>query len=346
MKEPSRQAGRLQNIQVLRGVAGILVLLSHLGSLGSVFPFLPVFNGHHGILGVDLFFVISGFIMAYTTRNSWGEVGKFAVNRALRVYPLWWLCLMVEAPETFRYLIGHWDVYGSYYLKAFFLIPASTPRGDLYPPLVVGWTLIYEMFFYAVFACLMLTQQQWLTIKLAVILAAAYGLGLALPESDASKFLRNPIYLEFVLGVAIAETLYAGLLRRWLVALLLIASPLAWQFLSLGEAFRPIYYGIPALAIVALALYLEGSERSWLRPFERLGDISYSLYLTHGIVLMSVAPYLEPVAKALPSWISIAALFSISIGVAWLVYSGFEKPLDRSVRWLRKKKWTSTRSAY
>jgi len=171
---------KLESIQGLRGIAALLVLLFHMASFqrqmarGNTDD-IALVSGiwDNGWAGVDLFFVISGFIMVYVTRDSgrhFKDIGHFLVSRVTRIYPLWWVCAGIMT-------LYFWVTYGmpaapdrvadsheamSYAAKSFMLIPQQAE-----PILGLGWTLIHEMFFYLIFACLLFLPRKYLPLALA-----------------------------------------------------------------------------------------------------------------------------------------------------------------------------------
>jgi peptidoglycan/LPS O-acetylase OafA/YrhL len=318
----------LANIQALRALAAIFVMLAHVGSLSAYHAYFPKIDFlHHGIFGVDLFFVISGFIMVYITSERWSGVGSFLAARALRIYPLWWLCLLVLAPEIIPYLLGKPD--GWYYVASFFLVPAPIGSGELYPPIVQGWTLSYELMFYLVFGLLMLTGRRYIAAKVAITLLALFGAGF-LSSGTPHKFFTNAIFLEFAFGVAIGEAFVSNRLRLWYVVPLSIAAAVGWYFKQpIVEDFRLLYYGAPAAALVIVALLAERANIVAPKPIEFLGDASYSLYLSHVTVIMAVAPWL---AWA-PFYMAFPIVICAALAVSALLYLGFERPIHQASRW-------------
>lgn len=266
--------------------------------------------------------------MVYTTREAWGAPGSFLAKRAYRIYPLWWLCLFIQAPEILRYFTGFWDEYGPYYIKAVLLFPASTNRGDLYPPLVVGWTLIYEMLFYIVFAASMLFPRRWMLPIVSTSLVGLLVLGNLLPaNTDAAKFLGNPIYLEFLLGMAVGRLLLTGKLSRSVAIAATILGLASLAFIKMGDHFRVLYYGLPAVAVLAWALVLPSVKGALRHPLVLLGDASYALYLSHGLVIMALAGFLQKNPDFMPVWAGLAALIIVPILAGITLHFAVERPL-------------------
>ena len=155
--------GRLIGIQYLRGIAAILVVLSHAEGMANQDKYFgtKAWNGilHQGSLGVSLFFVISGFIIAYVAlaENTLAprlNIVRFLKKRAVRILPFMWICIIGYA--ILRYL-GRGSFYPTLYIRAMVLWPI----GEISPNVI--WTLRHEMLFYFVFSVSMLVT--WRTLK-------------------------------------------------------------------------------------------------------------------------------------------------------------------------------------
>lgn len=338
---------KLLNIQALRGIAAFAVMLAHLGSLGGLVSGLPTFRASVGVFGVDVFFVISGFIMYHVTGRSWGRPIPFMASRAWRIYPLWWVCLIIEVPWILRYLLGRLDEYFAYIARSFFLIPALSPSNELYPPLVPGWTLIYEMAFYLVFAGIMLSARKNVAVKLAAVFSLAYIAGVTMPLDAALRaMLTNPIYAEFIYGVLIGEAVSRGLLDKRMLSLLCVIAGFVIVLQhnvdmgpsGTGWPMRFLAFGLPAAAIVSLGIWLEGLGCVPPRWLVFLGDASYSLYLTHDLMLNKAPAMFAHVGIHLSGWGGLLALALVTIAVALTVHFFFEKPLWHLPRLLSSRK--------
>jgi exopolysaccharide production protein ExoZ len=260
-----RDAMKLRSIQVLRAVAALAVLIHHSVSVITVDSEFRI-----GAAGVDLFFVISGFIMA--TIGPGRTPTQFIADRAWRILPLWWIAifpwLVVKRPDlaAIASSLALWPIYGgSFHL----------------PVLGVGWTLCFEMLFYAAFAAA-LASRWWIPI-------GAFALFLIAPKggSAALAYLGSPMILEFLFGVMIARlpriaAIGLPLILASLVALAL--SPVGFYDAMTGSAAleRMLHWGIPAALIVYGSLSLE--RRFASAAFDApvfLGNASYSIYLFH-----------------------------------------------------------------
>jgi peptidoglycan/LPS O-acetylase OafA/YrhL len=218
---------KIQNLQALRGVAVLLVLLRHVAVMEAKYGrhchLLPDFVSA-GTAGVDLFFVISGFIMVETSRGRHqtpGAFGDFLYRRATRIYPLYWifslavLCVWVVQPSWVNSSAGsRVDLAAS-----FLLLPQS-----LLPLLGQGWTLTHEIYFYLGFAFSLLLPARRLPCFLgawaAGLLVGWWLVWPHLPTTGlaAIRLVFHPLTAEFLLGGASALLVRATSLRAAVVS--------------------------------------------------------------------------------------------------------------------------------
>jgi len=219
----------LVSIQVLRAVAALAVTVAHTYPLvGLEFGIANYPTLITGAAGVDLFFVISGFIMVYASEDLFEQQGAprtFLLRRIIRIVPLYWLVTTVLlAYMLLRY--GSPQEHSSRTIAAsYFFIPTSNAAGaPITPFLAVGWTLNYEMFFYLVFAFGLLLRRAAAVIILSVLLIAfgLWGRQLSLPLS--LSILADPIILEFVFGMLVALAYREGIKLPKAAALALIVA--------------------------------------------------------------------------------------------------------------------------
>ena len=273
-------------IQYLRAVAAGLIAFQH--AMGI--PVFAHYAAHFGTVGVDLFFVISGFIMWTTTETSRRGPVRFWLARLVRIVPLYWafttlyLAAALITPESFY--VVHLEA--AHIIKSYLFVPAMHPNiGLIAPVYTLGWTLNYEMFFYLLFGlCLLVPwpRLRFSVLAVAFLLLVAGGL-LVQPQGAVARTYTDPIMLEFLAGVMLA--ILAPLLMRYgtIAGLLLLAGAVMWVAVVYGYGFVPdriVSHGIPAVAAVAGALMIERAARArpsrfWLM----LGDASYSIYLAH-----------------------------------------------------------------
>lgn len=310
--------------------------------------------------GVDLFFVISGFIMVYASRRLFGRPGawsEFLRRRITRVAPLYWACTTLYlAILLAAHLKGDPRMPGAAATAASFLfIPyAGSGAGEgAFPVFDLGWTLNYEMFFYALFACAVgLRRGAAVALVLAALAALALWGALAHPASTALRFWTRPVILDFGLGAAVGAARSAGAawpanLRRAAFALgaaVFVLDPLRLYAGSgtVANGFpRVLQSGLPA-ALVLAALVLGPAPvvasprlRRGLAPFAAaavgLGNASYSLYLVHPFVLIAAEKLASKtaVAERIGYGTLTALIVAGSVVAARLAFKGVEEPLTR-----------------
>jgi exopolysaccharide production protein ExoZ len=348
---------QLNSIQALRGFAAISVLIAHLAGIEVKYAqdtLLPVWF-QIGFSGVDLFFVISGFVMVYVTREKLGQpaaLPEFVFARVWRIYPVYWLytCFGMLA---FLVLYGlPWDPTdlgqrdGIGHLLASF---ALWPQDGL-PVLITGWTLVHEMYFYLVFALLLLVPSRHVPVALGVwagLVFAGGALGWG-SYSALAALVFHPLTYEFLLGATVGLFWVKG--ARW-PALPCLMVALAWLVavffllpLSRPGGFpsgleRVLAFGPPSALLIMAALAFE-RDKGWQVPrwMIRLGDWSYSLYLSHILVLSAIArffwtPLMTP--GPLDNLLAHLTMAAASIVFAGLAYRLFEAPVMAAGRWMR-----------
>ncbi len=344
---------KLSNIQALRGIAALLVVFTHLPSMEIKHggdSILPAFI-RFGISGVDLFFVISGFIMVYVTWESSRSIRssfKFLFARLTRIYPIYWLIaiLVFIAWKLYPDLMS-FDPRVTSLWKSFLLWPDIT-----FPMLKVAWTLIHELYFYTVFAFILLLPRRFLMPAAFIWMAIVFGGNQAgwNKQSPEMAIIFHPLTAEFFLGAvagyifkrfgaAVARpTLIAGVLM-WLSALYYLSTSLApTEYPTDWE--RVLYFGLPSVFIIyGIAALEHRGMYEFPRWCSTFGDWSYSLYLSH-ILTLSVLGYAwRPIASA-GIWdniLIIPVLVIGSIAVSGLLWYGFERPALRGFKAARER---------
>ncbi|WP_062205987.1 acyltransferase [Aureimonas sp. AU12] len=334
----------IANLQTLRGIAAFLVVLFHVtdsaGRLGAD-AVLPAFPAGAG--GVDLFFVISGFIIWTTTRGIRAPTpGGFLLRRLVRVVPLYWLLTLLLANVAILRpdLLGATVIELRHFLASLVFLPWPHPTFGLYNPfLVVGWTLNYEMAFYGLFALvLLLPERRHLGAAIVALVALVVTGRLVRPEGIAG-FYSDPIVLEFALGLAVGGFYTAG--ARIGAGASAAAALCGAALLLLGPLLGPpearvLTAGLPAAMLVAGAVFFERARGPLRIPgLARLGDASYSLYLTHLLTLPLVQIVWRktmPAAAGASAFGFVAAAVIACIGVAILCHRLAERPLAALLR--------------
>jgi len=319
------------SIQYLRAVAALFVVFHH---ARNPHPWLygGLANYGNGQAGVDVFFVISGFIM-YTAARSEPAV-EFARRRLVRIVPLYWIATLFAF-----FILGHRDPQVSvsqnttHLLLSLFFVPHFSPNRGLaiFPYLVPGWTLVYEMFFYVLFAIgLSIGSLQRFLITSVLVLSA---LGMLYTGQNAIVMTyTDAILLEFLAGFLIAR-FSDVLVSRWSAALLPLGA-VALLIVDPAAGPRPLIWGVPACCVVigALALERNGIKRQHsILLF--LGNASYSIYLFQIIGINAAARIIQKLPISGPVQLIAMVIASIAGAcvVGGLIHIFIEKPVTRFI---------------
>jgi exopolysaccharide production protein ExoZ len=331
-------------IQALRAVAALLVVLFHAFETWGerVDPAAPGVNWGNGAAGVDIFFVISGFVMVVSSRRLADRPGGWLIflrHRIVRIVPLYWLLTTVKilAVVALGGLVLRTGLDFNFVAGSFLFLPVTDSAGHFRPVLPVGWTLTYEFLFYLLFAAA-------LAIGVDVLVVAIPGLGLiavaALARTQAWPawtILFDTIVLEFVFGVVLARWTQRGFRLAPAIATALVLAGFAGILtISLGsENLRVLTWGIPAFAIVAGAVSLEPLvARRLPRWMLTLGDASYSIYLSHGFVLPTLMLVIGSMVwpGLWTEGLTIVFCLLLSSIAGWAVFVWIENPMLRILR--------------
>jgi exopolysaccharide production protein ExoZ len=331
-------------IQALRAIAALLVVLYHAFDMWGlrIDPAAPGVSWGNGAAGVDIFFIISGFVMVISSRRLLDQPRAWSVflrHRIVRIVPLYWLSTTAKlfAVLLFAGVALRTGLDFDYVARSYLFFPVVDSAGHFRPVIPVGWTLTYEFLFYLLFAVA-------LALRVDVLRIVVPGLGLfaivALSRTinwPDWTILFDTIVLEFVFGVVLGKVTQQGSrLPPALAGVLVIAGFAAILALPLGpEHSRVLTWGLPAFAIVAGAVSLEPFVATALpRWLLALGDASYSVYLSHGFVL----PVLGLMVAA-TGWsgifsegFTIALCLVVSSIAGWIVFMLIESPMLRVLK--------------
>ncbi|WP_374469151.1 acyltransferase family protein [Phenylobacterium sp.] len=323
------QRTTLVGIQYLRALAALLVLVAHARN-PRPWLFNPL-TGWDFTAGVEIFFVISGVIMFAAARDD--SPLEFARRRVIRVVPLYWLATL-----SFVAWLAYRDLdlpSGRDLALSLLMIPheSESYTGHIWPVLVPGWTLNYEMFFYGVFALGLAVRRVAAFSMGALVLAVTAGFVLS-PDQAVLKTYTSPILLAFLAGLIIAwaRDRVAGFDRAWplapLGAVVLAAHFTPWVLLPKLAVI------VASGALVAGVMALETRLRDRpVRPALALADASYAIYLFHTLVLAVV--YWRGKPLPLDGWPQFLVLMALGIGlsiaVGLAIHRWLERPLLRKL---------------
>ena len=321
----------IQSLQVFRGFAALAVVAHHaVLSTGAFVGAVPAEIGSilgGGYLGVDFFFVLSGFIIMYTHMSdspSIGNVRRYVAKRLVRIYPPY-LPLSIGMLLLYAALPGVSESGGRDYslLSSLLLLPADLP-----PALSVAWTLVHEMQFYAVFLLFYLSGR-WLAGFFVLWAVVILFSNITFTPTGWARYPLSLMNIEFMFGVLAAwivtrsgsDVIPAGWLAAGAtlaIAMLAWISPDNLRFVRLAFAF-----GL-ALIMVGFALLEKSRTLPWPATLLLLGDASYSIYLIHNPLLsvtQRVAGKLE-----LGSLVALLAGVVISVFAGLIYYMLIERP--------------------
>lgn len=332
--------GRYVCLEVGRGVAACLVAAYHASNM-IVWSGLSAARPFGGLMGdfnagVDFFFVLSGFLVSWV---HWSDIGhasqlpRYVSRRFARIYPTYWVVLLpLIAADV---LAGrHTDL--SRIITSVFLLPSSE-----HPILGVAWSLVFEIFFYLIFAALLRFGRSVLLLfpiwAAAILWYSITGKSGGFP----ANFVFNPYNIEFILGVGAAAISRQFLIRHAgpvaLAGLAVFGAMMLFHIgvrLRFGALLACGVYGLAAAMIICGLVELErrGAIRvpAWLGA---LGGASYAIYLVHPVVYSSGMHVLRPyVARLSPGFVTIGfTLAGILTGVLFHMF--IEK---RVIRWSRR----------
>jgi exopolysaccharide production protein ExoZ len=332
-------------IQILRGIAATAVIFSHFqSSLFKIFgPDVSTLTMHTGSAGVDLFFVISGFVMVYASERLFGQAGAsrtFLLHRVVRIIPLYWLATTVYL--VLALVVPRFGKsYTSGLIVASYLFVPFAHEGYVQPVVGQGWTLNYEMFFYVLFAVALFGTRRTAVAICALALCGYVAIGhLIGPLPLALRYWSSPIVLEFVLGTGLALLYREGVKLPKSVGVALMAIGFAAIFVLSAlvagdDSYRMLTWGVPSALVIAGATLSEFSPTSALwRPAVLVGDASYALYLFHFFPVRGVLYFARWLRLDVVRfyWLLLALAVLCAIGVAIIVHYLFEKPATKFLR--------------
>jgi exopolysaccharide production protein ExoZ len=335
------QSRRIVSIQVCRGLAALLVVLAHIhGIEKNHFATNHLHLLGYGDLGVDVFFVISGIVIASVTTGKFGSprnAATFLYHRLARIFPIFWIFTTLTLLANKLAPLTASDTHPHPYslIASYLLIPSRLPM-----LLFQGWTLTFELYFYLAFTLLLLVPKRiapWL-LALWGIAIVALKIHIGLSPSPIVQLLTNPTVLEFLAGIVLFHIYRRSRLHPAAGLIFLTAS-----FLLLAEIIqhydfvaivnhpwqRPLLYGSFATLFLLGALELERTQLIRYLPFfASIGDWSYSIYLSHILVLGVVTRLITrifPHSAAL-TLITILGIPTVLL-VGYLSYTYIERPL-------------------
>ncbi|TDK39823.1 acyltransferase [Rhizobium deserti] len=325
----------LFSIQYLRALAALAVVIFHAGERSGVHFTI-------GAAGVDVFFVVSGFIMMAMSNSRPMRPSSFLRNRLLRIAPSYWAATILMIVGALVGLFPNLHIGLGHTIASFLFIPLPSPsNGQTWPVLVQGWTLNYEIFFYAVFAITLLAGARLRLVALAAVFGLLVLAGLLLqPENPIIAFYTAPVILEFVAGAAIAKLWRHGSLPPASVGIMLAVTAVAGfsAIQALKLEFDAWSCGPLAVMLVIGALSVETRGRLPNLPMlTYLGDASYSIYLWHTFAISIALKAGAVLGIPTPLLLSTGIVAGVLAGI--LAYESFERPMQFLLKGQRSALW-------
>jgi len=334
------------SIQILRGVAALSIVLFHVSEM-----LLQYTDGHGvfcrfaalwytGAAGVDLFFVISGFVMVQSTQGAFGQKGAgvvFMARRIIRIVPLYWMytaimLLLVLLPFTLKTHVFS----ASYTIKSLLFLPAINPTHGLDLPLLPqGWTLSYEMYFYLLFTLLLFFEKRFFLPVITALFLPSALVGLFFEIRDPLwKVVTSPLLLEFVFGCYLGRAVnHRTISRRGSLLLIFLALFLLFQVrgVTIDDQTRLFLWGLPAMLLAAGCVFL---EKQGMHHFPEvlvmIGNSSYSIYLSHIFVVLGAGTLAKNkvLVDGLPNDLFAVAAIALCILTGHLSFRLVEQPVS------------------
>lgn len=318
------------NVQYLRALAAIIVAFSHSAADVARLHGVQVDFPLPGPFGVEIFFVISGFIICHANLDRAGQGGaqvlRFLNGRFWRIVPFYWLCttLYLGVAMLAGGAVNRDSSSIAHIVASYGFLPWPAPDGRIGPVYALGWSLNFEMFFYAFFAAAMFLRPRWALTALTLFFLGLAALHPYFPEPGALAFWSSTYILEFVIGMWLSV-----LSRRiewrgpswafWPVALatLAIAAAVFQARHAAGQGEGVTLWSILfASTLVAAGVFLRPAG-DVARIFGRVGDSSYSLYLLHMFVIRAGVIVLGITGVYWPYPLTMLGLVAASCIVSW-----------------------------
>jgi peptidoglycan/LPS O-acetylase OafA/YrhL len=360
---------KLYSVQYLRAIAALMVVHCHAVDLqmlfGTSFQQKFFYLENFGAIGVDIFFVISGFIISFISRSENGTTAAkdFMLRRWIRVAPAYYVASAILFCVFL--LSAHYQIKAPDIIKTFTILPIFDYGKYFWSPiLVIGWTLSFEFLFYILSAILIAFAVRRRDIFLILIITVLFLLGLFI-HNDIKQwnFVTSPMVLEFAFGVMIAmvykskmhipAALSLALLFTGIVSFLCLiifgygeVSEVLFVWANKGVELRILLWGLPCLALSAGIILLEKNKPEWIgknKLLLLLGDASYSIYLVHTIcyALLGSTYKRVPFLGSLPGDFLILMSACLATGSGVLFHLFVEKPLIKKLNHLLLKTKTS-----
>lgn len=307
----------INSIQFMRAVACLMVVVHHALSLAGNS------TAAVGAAGVDIFFVISGFVMVVATKEN-ETSGLFIKKRIIKVVPMYWIATAITVAF---YYTRHGDliVWNHIVTSLFFLPP---PEHLIVPVLYPGWSLNYEIFFYLLIAfALLFNRNTFLYVLIFVSILGAVGHKTGVYFID---YYLNDVLIEFGSGILIGlayknKFSLPPMTGAFLLAGSVILFSINYTYPTISKA---IYWGVPSVMAIAGILAFEKTSLINNKVGLEIGAASYSMYLFHPFIIWAI----EWRYGNEPGVIFALSAILISVALSWVIYRLVEAPLNKGLR--------------
>ena len=315
---------KIDSIQVLRFFAAFSVMMVH----------LPVFE--FGIWGVDIFFVISGFIMMYVTENN---EKFFLLKRIFRIVPLYWIltlgvfALAILVPDV----LNNTTANIVHLIKSLFFIPFDKNGTGHFPILFLGWTLNFEVIFYFLFSLSLVFFKENRMIACSIFIIIFLVFNKIFSEKNfIFETYANDIFIEFIFGMILftiwkkyKNKISTNLSNHFICLAILLVSIFILNYYNFS---RSVSYGLPSLILTVYFLFFL-NHLKFPKILVSLGDASYCIYLLHPYVIQFFYKILEINEYDIIIELVFTLIISIIVFiVSLLIYKFIEFPINGSLR--------------
>lgn len=326
---------RYDGIQALRFVAALLVVILHSTFYAHERLDSSVSVWELGGIGVDIFFIISGFVMVISTTSLVGRKDGwkyFGMRRLVRIVPMYWIATTVKLLTllVLPAAVLHAQLDPTKTVLSYLFLPSRNVDGEVQPLLGVGWTLTFEMAFYAIFTVALLLRLAPMWFCAAVLSLLALGNIVRPDDWPPVAVYLNPIVLYFLVGMAIGRWAMDHRTRAlvaWLgyifLVWVLVAAADGWTLPDSERIVERLFVVCLVVAAVVLEPYIGGKIP---RPVLYMGDASYSLYLFHPLIA-PIVPTVLAIVGLTSGWVSVILSITVAIVAAAIIYRFIERPV-------------------
>lgn len=344
----------ISSIQFLRAVAALMVVWFHAEFLANAYGGYRFDFGNAGAAGVDVFFVISGFIITYVTHGRGVSPRDFLVRRLIRIAPPYWFYtsitvgILLALPSAFTHLrfdTGH-------VLMSYLFMLSQNNANSVGTVLGVGWSVCFEAYFYVLFAAVIVLPRPLATLWISGVLIVGALLENLVAAPPFSFVALSALPLEFLAGHFLASLYLRGIRLPRLLAYFALGVGFALIGVA-GEAnvvannfdpWRVVHFGLPAICLTAGFLSLDGPGGILFPALAlAIGDASYSLYLSHQFVQFAIgkAWTFLGLHERLPAIALLVVALVLPVAAGMLAFRWMERPITR---WLNEA-WKSRAAA-